>query len=124
MVLGQPLHQRTWSLRLVSKVHHFGSHHQPLCPSYPTHPHRWLWQLRHLFFSYPSSSFLFFFVFYSDLVHGYMPLSLDSRKITFLCSLGFCFLLWCLQPSAKAWWLMAVTQMLSTLIYLRWLLKL
>jgi len=33
-------------------------------------------------------------------------------------------ILWCLQPSAKAWWLMAGTQMLSTLIYPRWLLKL
>lgn len=60
MVLGQPLLQRTWSLWLVPKVPHFGSNHQPLCPSCPTRSRCWLWQLRHvLLHSIHTHLFLF-----------------------------------------------------------------
>jgi len=34
--------------------------------------------------TFSSRCSFYLFVFYSDLIHGYMPLSLDSRKITFL----------------------------------------
>ena len=79
--------------------------------------------------------FLFLIFFSSDLVKGYLPFCLDWVKIRFLCFGGCWFvgfwiqkkiilILVCLQRSAKAWWLMAVTRMLSTLIYLRWSLKL
>lgn len=61
--------------------------------------------------------FLFCFFLQISLKDAYPPFCLDWIKIRFLCS-------GCLQLSAKAWWLMAVTRMLSTLIYLRLLLKL